>query len=111
MLSHNTLTINDNHYPASVPRKKEFINIHSARQLEDTRAIYAFADDVVPKHLIKMHAIMVGKSGRAYDRQVTAYMTEAAVIGGLCYSVFYVFQVIFMIFGKPFKELELAVSF
>ena len=111
MLSHNTLTINDNHYPASVPRKKEFINIHSSRQLEDSRAFYAFAYDVVPKHLIKMHEIMAGKSGRAYARQVTAYMTEAAVIGGLCYSVFYVFQVIFMIFGKPFKELELAVSF
>lgn len=49
--------------------------------------------------------------GTYYTRKIKSLLNEIAIIGGLSRTLFYGFLVLVLFFVKPFKDLELAISF
>ena len=74
--------------------------------------IYDFSDtDIKGVDMIRMYMISMSNVGAAYERRIKTVASITADIGGTFYGILGFLVVIDFIFGVPFRQLDIAVSF
>lgn len=109
---HSTMTINDDPWELEAPRYMEFVNLEHNRNLIDVAVNYDFGKaNTEPEDLIKVRLIQMGNVGMAYTRYIRTVNDVAAELGGQASAVFVFLTIAELIFGTPYRQLDLAISF
>lgn len=61
--------------------------------------------------LILLKNIVMDSEGESHERMATSIVVEVANIGGLTEIAFVLCWGLYLYFGQPFKDLNLAISF
>lgn len=106
------MVINDDPWELEAPRYMEFVNLEHLRDLNDVTSNYGFEEaNCEPEDLIKVRMISLGNVGMAYTRYIRTVNDVAAELGGQASAVFVFLTIAEMFLGKPFRLLDLAISF
>lgn len=72
---------------------------------------YPAVEGMPERHKIFMKVFNMDNAGEAHERIATNLIIDIANIGGLVEVAFVIFWGIYLFFGQPFKDVDLALSF
>lgn len=106
------LQINDNPLALSPKfRSLNFMNVESYRKLNDAKSLYSFTEGTPERRIFKLITLAMSNGGKKFKREIKLVVDEAAQIGGIAKILTVMFAFLYNFFGKPFRELHLAIMF
>lgn len=80
--------------------------------MKDAISNYNFTDgNIEPEDVVRMYVINMGNVGEAYERKIMTVSSIFSSIGGTYYGLLASFLFVDFVFGHPFRDLDIAISF